>query len=83
MLMETPTDKEETKHVPVIIGNYAPFRLVLRDTDTWSPTLEQINSREYDYVKLCRLSCFIDIGIAPSQNRNTLYVMAIFSFASV
>lgn len=65
MLMETPTDKEESKHVPVIIGNYAPFRLVLRDTDSWTPTLEQINSREYDYVKLCRLSCFIDIGIAP------------------
>lgn len=63
--MEKLTDKEESKHVPVIMGNCAPFRLVLRDTDTWSPTLKQINSREYDYVKLCRLSCFIDIGIAP------------------
>lgn len=63
--MEKLIKKEKSKHVPVIIGNYAPFRLVLRDTDTWSPTLEQINSRGYDYVKLCRLSCFIDIGIAP------------------
>ncbi|MCD6013455.1 MAG: hypothetical protein K0Q79_3317 [Flavipsychrobacter sp.] len=63
--METPSNKEQSHHVPVIIGNYAPFRLVLRETDSWMPTLEQINSREYDYVKLCRLSGFIDIGIAP------------------
>jgi len=63
--METPTNDKESQHIPVVIGNYAPFRLVLRETDSWNPTLEQINSREYDYVKLCRLSCFIDIGIAP------------------
>lgn len=63
--METPTNDKQSQHIPVVIGNYAPFRLVLRETDSWNPTLEQINSREYDYVKLCRLSCFIDIGIAP------------------
>lgn len=52
-------------HTPVIIGNCAPFRLVLREGDTWLPELEEINNLSYDYVKLCRLSCFIDIGIAP------------------
>lgn len=55
----------ESNHVPVVIGNYAPFRLVLRETDNWNFTLDQVYNREYDYVKLCRLSCFIDIGIAP------------------
>ena len=58
-------DEYERNHVPVVIGNYAPFRLVLREGDSWEPTLEQINSRTFDYVKLSRLSCFIDIGIAP------------------
>lgn len=55
----------ETRHVPIIIGNYAPFRLILRKEDSWNPTLEQINDRNYDYVKLCRLSMFIDVDIAP------------------
>lgn len=63
--METQTNKKKSQHVPVIIGNYAPFRLVLRETDSWTPSLEQINSKDYDYVKLCRLSCFIEIGISP------------------
>ena len=63
--MKAKPNKSESQHVPVIIGNYAPFRLVLRDTDVWSPTLEDINARNYDYVKLCRLSCFINIGIEP------------------
>lgn len=63
--MSKTADSYESKHVPVIIGNYAPFRLVLRDTDTWSPSLEEINTMSYDYVKLSRLSCFIDVGIAP------------------
>lgn len=63
--MKTPTDTNESHHIPVIVGNYAPFRLVVRNADSWSPTLEEINSRKYDYVKLSRLSCFIDIGIEP------------------
>ena len=53
------------RHVPIIIGNCAPFRLVMRKEDVWNPTLEQINNRKYDYVKLCRISMFLDIGIAP------------------
>jgi hypothetical protein len=55
-----------TDHVPVVTGNFAPFRLVLRDGyDKWAPSLDQINSRSYDYVKLHRASMFVDIGIAP------------------
>jgi hypothetical protein len=53
-------------HVSVVTGNYLPFRLVMRDGhDEWVPSLDQINSRSYDYVKLHRASTFIDIGIAP------------------
>jgi hypothetical protein len=52
--------------VPVVTGNYEPFRLVLReDHDVWEPTLEEINKRTYDYVKLHRLSTYIDVGIRP------------------
>ena len=49
----------------MITGNYHPFRLVLREGDEWSPTIEQINRRTYDYVKLHRISVFVDIGILP------------------
>lgn len=31
----------------------------------WAPTLEQINRRDYDYVKLHRMSTYFDVGIAP------------------
>lgn len=56
---------KDDKHIPIVIGNCRPFRIILRDTDKWNPTLEEINNREYDYVKLNRMSMFIDIGIAP------------------
>lgn len=53
-------------HVPVITGNCLPFRLVLREGhDVWEPSIEQINNRAYDYVKLHRASTFLDVGIRP------------------
>jgi hypothetical protein len=52
-------------HIPIVIGNSLPFRLIVRDSDVWEPTLEEINWRTYDYIKLCRMSMFIDIGISP------------------
>ena len=52
-------------HIPIVIGNCRPFRIIERETDNWNPTLEQINGKDYDYVKLNRMSTFIDIGIAP------------------
>lgn len=55
----------DSNHVPIIIGNCRPFRIIERETDNWNPTLEQINRNEYDYVKLNRMSTFIDIGLAP------------------
>ena len=51
--------------VPVVLGFNSPFRLFLRDGEKWEPTLDEINDRSYDYVKLHRLSEFIDVGIAP------------------
>ncbi|MBL4561767.1 MAG: hypothetical protein JKX79_12375 [Labilibaculum sp.] len=56
---------EENNHIPIVIGNCRPFRIIERETDNWNPTLEQINGKDYDYVKLHRMSTFIDIGIAP------------------
>jgi hypothetical protein len=63
--MTDPIEELYKRHIPVFIGNYSPFRLVLRDEDRWAPTLDEINTNTYDYVKLCRMSTFIDIGIAP------------------
>ncbi|MBI9047009.1 MAG: hypothetical protein JEZ06_21155 [Anaerolineaceae bacterium] len=56
---------ENENHIPIIIGNHEPFRIIVRETDEWNPTLEQINYRDYDYVKLNRMSAIIDIGIRP------------------
>jgi len=58
--------KEAEVHVPIIAGMHAPFRLVLVDGhDSWSPTLEEINTSIYDYVRLHRVSVYFDVGIAP------------------
>lgn len=52
--------------VPIITASANPFRLVVRDdSDAWSATLDEINARNYDYVKLHRLSTYFDVGIAP------------------
>jgi hypothetical protein len=64
-MKESNTAPSDTNHIPIVIGNSKPFRLVTRDSDVWAPTLEQINRRDYDYVKLNRMSTFIDIGIRP------------------
>jgi hypothetical protein len=52
--------------VPIITANFNPLRFVLRDgMDSWNPSLDQINGRDYDYVKLHRMSTYFDVGIAP------------------
>lgn len=52
--------------ISIITANYCPFRLVLRDgSDSWQPSLEDINSLSYDYVKLHRVSTYMDVGILP------------------
>ncbi|MBS1773784.1 MAG: hypothetical protein JST82_13070 [Bacteroidetes bacterium] len=57
--------KKETVFIPIIIGNCAPFRLIVRENDKWHPTLEELNYRAYDYVKLHRMSTYLDVGISP------------------
>jgi hypothetical protein len=37
----------------------------MRPDDRWEPTLDELNGRTYDYVKLHRMSGYLDIGIAP------------------
>lgn len=55
----------DIKHVPVITANFAPFNLIVRDGDIWEPSIDDINKHSYDYVKLNRLSTYIDVGITP------------------
>lgn len=53
------------QYISIIIANTSPFRLIKRnEEDLWTPTLDEINSRTYDYVKLHRLSGFINAGIS-------------------
>lgn len=48
-------------NVPILISNFKPFRLISRDeSDTWGPSLEEINRSTYNYVKLHRASKFFD-----------------------
>lgn len=57
---------EELTKVPIIIANTSPFRIFRRnEEDKWDPDLEELNKREYDYVKLHRISMYLDVGIDP------------------
>ncbi len=48
-----------------IIANSSPFCLIHRDeNDIWNPSLDEINSKDYNYVKLHRLSGSFDIGLS-------------------
>lgn len=52
--------------VPLIMAVSAPLKLIAKDgRDIWKPTLEDINRRTYDYLKLNRASGFIDGNVAP------------------
>jgi hypothetical protein len=63
------TDKNERKRLrgtPVLIAVSAPMKLVVKDkSEEWNPSLEQINRLTYDYIKLNRVSGFIDGNIRP------------------
>lgn len=56
---------ESEPFIPIIIGNCAPFRIITRESDKWNPSLEEINTLSYDYVKLNRNSTCLDVGISP------------------
>lgn len=56
---------KEDGTIPAWGGNYSPFRLVTRDSEEWSVTLEEVNAMSYDSTKLFRSSLNIDIGISP------------------
>ena len=51
--------------IPIIIGNCNPFRIIARDIDKWNPSLDEINTLSYDYVKLNRNSTALDVNIKP------------------
>jgi len=56
---------KEKNTVPVWAGCFAPFRLVARNNDNWSASLDEINAKSYDTTKLFRTSLNIDVGISP------------------
>jgi hypothetical protein len=54
-----------TPTVPVITGNFAPFRLIMRDTDQWEPSFQEVVNLQYDFGRLHRISTGVDVGILP------------------
>jgi hypothetical protein len=47
-----------------VVAYTSPFRLIFRDkNDKWAPTLDDVNHKTYDYVKLHRLSASLNIGL--------------------
>lgn len=61
------TDENEIPEgTPLIMAASAPLKLFAKDgRDRWNPTLEQINGGTYDYLKLNRVSGFIDGNVPP------------------
>ena len=52
-------------YVPVLIANFKPFRLIIRDEqDEWKPSIEEINSCTYNYVKLHRVTKFFNAHLS-------------------
>lgn len=59
-------ESEIPEGTPLIMAASAPLKLFAKDRrDRWNPTLEQINNSNYDYLKLNRVSGFIDGDVAP------------------
>ncbi|WP_303748398.1 hypothetical protein [Stenotrophomonas pigmentata] len=59
---------DETKPIetPLIMAISEPLKLIAKDeNDSWNPTIEDINGGTYDYLKLNRVSGFIDGMVAP------------------
>lgn len=63
------TDDESMKMqqgFPILLCYPKPSVMIKKDeSDAWTPSLEDINSGLYDYVKLHRLSTSFDIGLQP------------------
>lgn len=61
------TDENEiSEGTPLIVAVSAPLKLFSKNgRDRWNPTLKQINDSTYDYLKLNRVSGFIDGNVAP------------------
>jgi hypothetical protein len=56
----------DTTKIPIVMANFRPLRFVARgEGDDWRPSLDQVNGRTYDHVKLHRLSTYLDVGVAP------------------
>jgi hypothetical protein len=59
------TEPKFPRRVPAMITYLAPFRLVEGDElEPWDTTIEQVNTRGWDYVKLHEVAGGIDVGLA-------------------
>jgi hypothetical protein len=64
--IDSLTDTLAKRRVPCMVVYLHPFRLVnASDSPVWNATIDQINSRTWDYVALHKMVGGIDVGLAP------------------
>lgn len=64
--MVNPTDNDVPEGTPLVMAVSGPLKLIAKDKrDSWKPSLQDINSSTYDYLKLNRASGFIDGNVSP------------------
>jgi hypothetical protein len=65
---DPPVPQTETtmpRRVPALITYLRPFRLIEKTSEkTWDASIEQINTRTWDYVKLHEIVGGLDVGLA-------------------
>ena len=66
--------------IPIIIGNCNPFRIIAREIDKWNPSLDEINTLSYDYVKLNRNSTALDVNITIPKKELLIYLIVFLVF---
>lgn len=54
------------RRVPCIVAYVSPFRIInTPEALTWQPTVDEINSRSWDYVALHEVIGGVDVGLEP------------------
>lgn len=62
----TETDDLARRRVSCVIGYLHPFRIVEADhLERWGCTIEQVNTRAWDYAALHNLAGGLDVGLEP------------------
>jgi hypothetical protein len=59
----TPTASEHPRRIPALVSYLHPFRIVADDGQEWKITIEEVNSKGWDYIKLHEIVGGLDVGM--------------------